>query len=160
MKMEASQIIISGYEVLISQPDLEIVLSKKWRICAKGNPYPYFVHSYKQNKKVKHIYLHRLITNCPAGKCVDHINGNTLDNQRENLRVCTTAQNIRNQKKNITNTSGYKGVSWNNRHGKWFAFICINRKNKNLGSFATAEQAYKAYCEASTKYHGEFGRLE
>lgn len=161
MKMEATQITIDGYNVLFSRQDSDLMLSKKWRATfVEGKTRLYIVHSYKRNKKVKHVYFHRLIMGSPDNLCVDHINGNILDNRRENLRICTNAENIRNQKRNITNTSGYKGVSWNKRYGKWVAFICFNGKNKNLGSFSTAEQAHKTYCEASSKYHGEFGRVE
>jgi hypothetical protein len=159
--MKTTQIRIDGYDVLISPQDTEMVLSKRWRATfVEGKTRLYIVHSYKQGKKVKHVYLHRMIMGSPGNLFVDHINGNTLDNRRENLRICTCAENIRNQKRNITNTSGYKGVSWNKQLGKWVAFICVNYKNKNLGSFATAKQAYEAYCAASAKYHGEFGRVE
>ena len=91
---------------------------------------------------------------------VDHINGDTLDNRKCNLRICTQADNIKNRKKDIDNSSGYKGVNWSKSNKKYLARICVNKKIIYLGYHATAELAYSAYCEASKKYHGEYGRLE
>ena len=154
---DAAVIDIKGYKVLLSACDVERVMSHKWyRIGNTRNNHYYF--AYKSN--YKDIRLHRFIVNCPEGMQVDHINNNTLDNRRSNLRVCTIPENSRNCKKYRNNTSGFKGVSWNVRIKKWQAYISIGgSKNKNLGCYNTPEEAYKAYCEASKKYHGEFGRV-
>ena len=78
-------------------------------------------------------YLHRFVLKAKKGENVDHINGNKLDNRKENLRKCTRSQNFANRKKYTNNTSGYKGVS---KHGnKWQADIQINGKSKYLGIF-------------------------
>lgn len=92
------------------------------------------------------------------GEEIDHINGNTLDNRRGNLRIATHAQNIRNSTKPVTNTSGYKGVT--KSRGRWKAQYEINGKHVNLGHFETAEEAHQAYCRAVTKAFGEFARFE
>jgi hypothetical protein len=91
--------------------------------------------------------------------CVDHINGNTLDNRRSNLRVCTHAENMRNRRKNSNSSSGYKGVFWDNHYKKWSSYIRVNNKRIYLGRFDDSKVAYEAYVAASKKYHGEFGRI-
>ena len=91
---------------------------------------------------------------------IDHINGNKEDNRIENLRLCTVAENRRNGKKHENNTTGFKGVNFEKRSGKYRARIMKNFKSYNLGYYDTAEEAYSAYCAASKEYHGEFSRVE
>jgi hypothetical protein len=152
---------ISGYEVLVSSCDYGKVISKKWRHRTKSNPSDndYFLHSCKANGKTKTIYLHRYLMDFPKGFEIDHINGNTLDNTRENLRICTHAENTTNRKKRSDNNSSYKGVSWNKNHKKWLSFITVNKKQKYLGYFDTPQEAYAVYCEAAKNLHGKFARL-
>jgi lambda repressor-like predicted transcriptional regulator len=91
---------------------------------------------------------------------VDHINGNRLDNRRENLRICTQHENNRNIWKPDQNRSGYKGVSFDARRSQWRARIKDqNGKEKWLGYFDTPEVAYGAYCAAAKECHGEFANL-
>ncbi len=108
------------------------------------------------NKKVR---MHRQLTGNVVGFVVDHINGNTLDNRKSNLRLCSVRDNIRNRKLNKNNKSGYKGVSWDIKANKWRARIMINRKEKHLGTFGNKVDAAKCYDSASIKYFGEFGKL-
>jgi hypothetical protein len=150
---------IKGYDVLIDDEDVDKVSNYKW--CKLKIPkYIYFCRSYKTGTKSKTMLLHRFITNAPKGTIVDHINGNTLDNRKCNLRFCTIVENSRNRKRNMMNISGYKGISFKKRNNKWQAQIEVNQKAIYLGIFNTPEEAYKAYCEASKKYHKEFGRTE
>jgi hypothetical protein len=97
------------------------------------------------------------VSNCPDDKIVDHINGNTLDNRKINLRICTAGENNCNQRKRSDNTSGYRGVSYNKEKKRWVAYISKNGKRYSLGYFFDIEKAHVAYCIASEKYHGEFG---
>ena len=94
-----------------------------------------------------------------ADLLVDHINGDSLDNRIDNLRLVTESENSKNRKKGNNNTTGFKGV-YQNKDGSISARIDVNGKNKYLGSFKTVELAAKAYKEASIKYHGEFRRVE
>lgn len=116
------------------------------------------------NKKY-HIRLHRVIMSRMLERellpteHVDHIDGNGLNNMRSNLRLATRTENVRNSKRPVTNTSGYKGVSWHKARNKWRATIQVNNKHIHLGLFDTPEEAYAAYCEAAIKYHGEFANF-
>lgn len=130
----------------------------KWNYQAKG----YAARYCRENNNRKFIYMHRVITNASNGMDVDHINGNGLDNRKENLRICTTEQNMANQKKRINNTSGYKGVSYHKHrtsYKKWQARLNINKKLVTVGYYATPEEAARAYDEAAKKYKGQFALL-
>ncbi len=91
--------------------------------------------------------------------CIDHRDGNGLNNQRHNLRPATTAQNSRNRGRCRNNTSGYKGVTWYKPQRKWLASISIDGRRKHLGYFASKLDAALAYDAAAREYHGDFARL-
>lgn len=86
---------------------------------------------------------------------MDHINGNTLDNRKKNLRLCTNQQNVASQHKLKKNESGFKGIS-KNKIGIWRARLRVNYKEIYIGSFHTAKEAAEAYDKAAIKYFGEF----
>ncbi len=87
-------------------------------------------------------------------ECVDHINGDTLDNSICNLRSCSTKDNVRNSKIQKDNTTGYKGVSMNN--GRYRAKIWKDGKDHVIGVFDSPLEAHKAYCKIAKRWHGEF----
>lgn len=89
--------------------------------------------------------LHRLITGAPDGMVVDHINHNTLDNRRANLRVVTIAENTQNRRgARRSNSSGLRGVSWHARTNKWRARAVANGRDTHLGYFSNIEDAVAA----------------
>lgn len=108
------------------------------------------------------IFLHREILGLVYGDPMsgDHIDGNTLDNRRSNLRKADRYQNARNYPKPRNNTSGYKGVSLHKMTGRWQAYIGINGKFTYLGLFDNPEDASAARNAAAVSYHGEFARME
>lgn len=160
--MKTKHVNICGYDVLIDEEDFELVMSRKWNTYKKDIPKGriYFICGQYNGKNNDTIRLHRLIMKCKKndGKVIDHINGNTLDNRKVNLRICTIGQNATNQAKRRSNTSGYKGVTWHKQDKLWQAQIMVNYKRIFLGLFEDPKEAHKAYCDASKKYHGEFGR--
>lgn len=111
--------------------------------------------NYVSNTKCD-VLMHRLVTNCPEGKVVDHMNHNTMDNRKDNLRVCCQSQNCINRKKSSRNSSGYKGVSWDKQRNLWVAAVNHNYKKYYLGGFETAEKAYEAYKKKAKELFGEF----
>lgn len=106
--------------------------------------------------------MHRFILNI-IDRCIeiDHINGDSLDNRKENLRVASSSQNANNKVKlSPKNTSGYRGVTWDKHSQKWMAQIYKNNKRTNLGRFDTKEEAAKVFDSAAKKMYGEFhGKL-
>jgi hypothetical protein len=87
---------------------------------------------------------------------VDHVNRDKSDNRWVNLRLASHTENSKNGPRRSHNRSGLKGIT-EHRDGRWKAQIMLNRRQIYLGLFATKEDAHKAYCEASAKYHGTFG---
>lgn len=102
-------------------------------------------------------YMHKEIIDIPPGKIIDHKNGDSLDNRKENLRACTRLQNMANQKLSKRNTSGYKGVrkEWN----RWTATIYKQGIRYKIGAFETAEEAARAYDAKAKELSGEFAFL-
>ena len=101
--------------------------------------------------------LHQLIYNSEAA--VDHINGDTLDNRKANLRAATRSQNQMNKRKYGNFSSNFKGVSWNKRTKKWVAYIKLNRKKTHLGYFRDEMKAAQAYDTAARELFKEYARL-
>lgn len=102
---------------------------------------------------MKLIEMHRFIVKAKKGEIVDHINGNTLDNRRKNLRVVTNSENIRKGKIRTNNRSGITGVSFDKERKRWLAEIKIMYKHIHLGRFKTKKEAIKARKEAEKKYY-------
>lgn len=103
----------------------------------------------------KKLYLHRHILNNPKD-VVDHINGKRNNCMKGNLRKVTDMQNSQNMKTSIANTSGCKGVSYNNQRNKYHSYITVNHKRINLGYFTIKEDAIKARKEAEELYQGVY----
>ena len=108
------------------------------------------------------LLMHRFIMDAPKGICVDHINGDTLDNRRCNLRLATYSENQMNRKVASISLSGLKGVSTAvKRNGavSYIATIQINGKRYSLGSHKTAQAAHLAYQEGAKRLFGEFAHF-
>ena len=147
-----------GKHAIVDDEDYDKLLEHEW--CAsKGCNTFYATRIVRVGRSRKTILMHREILNTPIGLHTDHVNGNGLDNTQNNLRVCTRAENTRNQTVRSNNTSGYKGVSWNSRKNKWNANIYAEDKNIHLGFFFCLIKAAKAYNDAAKKYYGEYAKL-
>lgn len=135
---------------LIDDVDLELTSKYKWYLHT-GSKKPYV---YTNDGKGNSLLLHRLITSAPKGKVVDHINGNGLDNRRNNLRICSISENLVNQGPQKNNKSGVKGVSWN--MGQWLVQVKYKNKRVYAKRFKSLEQAREAYKIIATKYYGRY----
>jgi len=91
---------------------------------------------------------------------VDHIDTNRQNNKIENLRAATNAQNCRNRRRKITNSSGVKNVSWHKPLKKWRIQICVDARIKHIGYFEDLEIANLIASEHRDFYHGEFANHE
>lgn len=100
--------------------------------------------------------IHRLVMNAPNNMCIDHINHNTFDNRKSNLRIATASQNAMNHILGVANTSGTTGVVWVKSRNNWKAEIKLNGKTIYLGSFDKFDDAEKTRKEAEEKYFGEY----
>jgi hypothetical protein len=105
------------------------------------------------------LRMHREITNAPEGMDVDHINGDRVDNRRENLRLCTRSENLMNSRKRDNKSSKYKGVSFFKPVKMWRAYYQLNGRQKTIGYFRDEICAALAYNEAAIATYGEFARL-
>lgn len=143
----------NGYQFIISEQDIEFVDNKSW--FAQGRPgFMYVATIIKEGEKRKIKYLHRLLFNLSDRKVfIDHINHNTLDNRRENLRLSNNRLNQVNKYKKSNCSSKYIGVT-KNKYNTWDASIRNNKTRIKLGCFKTEEAAALAYNEASIKING------
>lgn len=147
-----------GRVATVDDADYELVSVHKWHYADYLNGRGYAKTNNKENSPAL-LRMHRLIMKAGPKDKVDHINGNTLDNRRENLRFVSQSQNMINAGLRSTNKSGYKGVCFVTREKKWLATIWKDGKQKYLGFHNKAEDAAKAYNEAAISLHGEYARL-
>jgi hypothetical protein len=91
---------------------------------------------------------------------VDHRDGNPLNNRWGNLRVASHTNNAANRRRLQGKASGFKGVSFDRRSGKWFAQIAKDGRRYWLGYFKTPQEAHRAYATAARLLFGKFARME
>ena len=113
----------------------------------------------------KNLYAHRVVWflangTDPVGFEIDHRDTNNLNNDPQNLRLATHAQNAMNRGVTVVNASGIKGVIWEESKNRWRAQITLKRRRKNLGFFTNREDAIAAREKAAKELHGEFARFE
>jgi hypothetical protein len=139
----------------VDEKDVAILSQHKWfsQKMAGGRCY-----AARRNADRKQLLMHRQIMGVTdKGLCVDHINGDSLDNRRENLRVCTQGENMRNYR-HAWGKEGIRGIR-KTPSGKFRARIRYQRKLYEIGTFDTMHDASIAYAFASSLLHGEFGSL-
>lgn len=149
-----------GKVTLVDDEDYEWLSEFKWQAENPRVGLYYAVRRvYVPNGKAIFKKMHREILSVPSDMHVDHRDGNGLNNQRYNIRPCTQAENNRNARLRIDNSSGFKGVGWHNQRNKWVAYIRQDGRLKHLGLFATAEEGARAYDAAAREIFGEFAWL-
>lgn len=147
-----------GQVAIVDDEDYELLNSHRWYAAwAPGTESFYVIRkSPRVLRKRRTIHMHREIMGATKGEYVDHINHDTLDNRKENLRLCSNSQNHANQRMVVMNTSGFKGVSWYKALGKWQARLRADQKLRHIGFFKTALDAALAYDREALKTFGEF----
>lgn len=140
-----------GKFALVDDEDFKTLNKVKWYASPNYNTF-YAARS----EGAKKLFIHREVMNTPKGMMTDHIDGNGLNNQKSNLRICTSSQNQMNSTRRKKSKTGFRGVNYSKRDKVFRALIILNGKFKHLGSFSTPKEAHKAYCESVIKYHGEF----
>lgn len=143
-----------GKETIVDDSDYDLVMKYKWHF--KKAFFSGYATGWVGNGKMR---LHSYLMKPPLGYVVDHINGDPLDNRRENLRIVKPIENNRNRRMNENNTTGFRGVYWYTRYSKWVARINVSGKKLHLGYFTDKIEAANAYDQAALKYYGDFAHV-
>lgn len=145
-----------GKETIVDDEDLEWLSQWKWLYHGQGYAARHIWVCGGRGKQIT-VLMHREVLHTPEGMYTDHINGNKLDNRKENLRICDHSQNGANTKTR-GNKSGYKGVCWHKQCKKWCACIKQNYKKYYLGLFFDPVEAAKVYDKKAKELFGEFAK--
>ena len=115
---------VDGYEIIVDKEDLARLSVHKWKVSFEGP------RRYAVTVKAPLLRIHRLVMRAKPGQIVDHINGDCLDNRKQNLRFCSNAENAKNRRISSNNKVGFKGVYWDKRLKKFSAIIYFDGKRK------------------------------
>jgi hypothetical protein len=147
-----------GKVALVDDEDFEYLSQWKWFANRKCHIW-YAKKWYRNGSHKTTVSMHVILMNTHGGKEVDHIDGNGLNNQKNNLRICTHQENTRNARLYKNSTSGFKGVTFFRKNNCWRARIQVNGIGYHLGLFKSPIEAAKIYNKMATQYFGEFARL-
>lgn len=136
--MKTLPILNSVKVALVDNEDYERLKEFQWGLCGGGYA------SSGQTRDGTHVLLHHCILRASPGEEIDHIDRNLLNNQRSNLRSVTRGFNVQNRPQ-LNNTSGFKGVSWHVQRATWRAQTKFKGKVYHLGLFDTPQLAAEAY---------------
>lgn len=139
-----------GFTAVIDRDDIGKISPFVWCL-AKNRRNKYAQTSLIVNGSRKVMQMHRLLLECPDGLHIDHIDRNGLNNRKQNLRVVSVSENIRNSRLYETNKSGLMGVSWYKPLKKWRAQIRENGEKRHLGYYECKNEASTAYQNAKLK---------
>ena len=147
-----------GKVALVDDEDYVDVSRFKWYAHTNYRVF-YAIRNITIAGKRKAVKLHRYIMRAPDGVEVDHLNGDGLDCQRANMRLCSRSENQQNTPAYRGNGSGFKGVERFDGGEKWRARIRVDGKQRHLGLFNSKEDAARTYDVAARLYFGEHARL-
>ncbi len=150
-------------KALVDDEDYEFVQAKPWYAHFSSRTKSYYAYREERTVEGKRYSLpmHRYLLGLAHGNKVkvDHIDHNTLNNQKDNLRIVSNSENSQNRRNHKQTVSGYKGVSWHRKRGKWTVSIKKNRVARYLGLFPDPISAAQAYDKAAKELFGEFAYL-
>ena len=151
-----------GLHAIVNESDYAGLMQWKWHADYEKRTQTFYAtrKGPRINGKQETISMQRQMLGLERGEEVigDHANRVTLDYRRKNIRAASAEQNEQNRKISKANTSGFKGVTFNQQRRKWAAYIRVNGRKINLGQRATAAAAGQLYADAALKYHKEFAR--
>jgi len=142
-----------GFVAVVDDSDYDELSRSKWYTRTSGRKNYASRKSNVDGKQIT-ISMHQMI----LGKGADHIDGDGLNNRRDNLRLATPQQNLWNQLPCRGGTSGRKGVSWHKNAKKWRSTITLNGRHIHIGYFNSEDEAASAYDEAAVRLFGEYAR--
>ena len=150
--LQAKKIALTqGKHVIVDASDYDWLSTWNWFAVSMGETW-YARTNYKDGGMWHTMQMHRLLTLCPKGLIVDHINHNGLDNRKSNLRIVTRMGNSQNRRNH--GLSQYAGVQWHEETGKWRARIRIDGKDYSLGLHHSELEAAKAHDALSIEKGG------
>jgi hypothetical protein len=142
-----------GRYAIIDAADYERASEHKW--CASCSGCRIYAYCHMNGKTVA---LHRFLTNAPKGMVVDHIDGNTLNDRRSNLRVCTQQQNLYNSRPK-GKSSHFKGICWDKGKRRWVVYVRYEGRNIYVGRFRSEINAARAYDRKAYECFGQYAYL-
>lgn len=148
-----------GKFAIVDADKFEYLNQWKWQAVKKFNIWYAQRSTAMVNGHRETVYMHQEILKTPNGMETDHRDGNGLNNQVNNIRICTPSQNQHNQKPQIGKSSRYKGVGWNKSDKRWQSRIKINGKTKHIGNYKDEIEAARAYDKKALEIFGEFAYL-
>lgn len=146
-----------GYVTLVDDEDAERIAGLRWYVLTSPKSPVYAARAERDERGQRHVLLHRAIVKAPKGIPVDHINRDSLDNRRSNLRLATTSQNGANRSANAGRR--FKGVTFDKSCGLWRAQIQPGGRGRTIGRFKTEEEAARAYDDVALELWGDFANL-
>lgn len=157
----ATVTLTQGMVATIDASDIDLVNGWNWSaLMSPRRKAVYAARVIARDGKQTMLLMHRVIIGAEPGLVVDHRDGDGLNNRQSNLRLCSRADNALNTGRRADNKSGFKGVFFDARSGKWRAEIRRGGRSVHLGLHEDPEEAYARYCAAAHDIHGEFARLE
>lgn len=147
-----------GVYAIVDDEDYERINENKWFTAPSGDKL-YAIRHVRRSGGLISVNMAKLVMRYVGDKVVDHINGDSLDNRKCNLRLCTQLQNMKNLSLYKRNTTGHKGVSYRKESGRYRARITNDNKTYTIGHYKTAKEAAIAYNEVAKVMHGEYANL-
>lgn len=147
-----------GKHAIVDDDDYDYLCQWKWHITSAG-------YAARRNPRCEYypsgriILMHRCLIPITDDFCIDHINGNPLDNRKINLRKAEHWQNGHNRPVQLNNTSGHKGICWSHREQKWKGHINVKGHRIHLGTYNQLTDAVAGITFWRTQLCGEFVRV-